>query len=112
MSYILYPAKLLHFVVLVRVLGDMLNNNQSQLFCSAASLYKKCCNSADGFSLWDKPEDRSKKRKKQEQKTEVRRRKGQKINRQKVRREVWMLISRSCCKADPSSPTEVQYYLS
>ena len=79
-------AKPHHFVVLVRVLGHMLNNNQSQLFCSAASLHKK-----RWLSLWDKPEDRSKKRKKEKQKTEVRRRKGQKINRQKVRREVWML---------------------
>ena len=42
-------AKPDHFVELVRVLGHMLNNNKSQLFCSAASLYKKRCNSADGF---------------------------------------------------------------
>ena len=51
----------------------MLNDNQSQLLYSAASLYKKCCNSADGFpsgaSL--KVEVRRERKKRRRKKSEV-----------------------------------------
>ena len=66
-------AKLHHFVVLVRVLGHMLNNNQSQLLCSAASLYKKRCSSADGFPSGTsmKTEVRRERKKSRRQKSEA-----------------------------------------